>query len=340
MKTIKTTSPYLLTLALMMTSSFVVEAQEPTIDLKARKATIPVIEKRIEERKAQILEITNDILKVHQRLDEKLNRLVKRLSGIKDSAKSGYRVGKLKMEAIATLKETVETFQQRRAALARELKVGRTGIPKNQVADEIEHFDEHTEMHFKQMLELSKSFTQDENVEKYKSTGGTGYYDGGIGWYEESVEISDEWRQNRRDRIMDKKQRADVLGAMKKSIARCESRVGTMKSYLKDTKLTEADRGVMKEELDVHVAMLKTRRQQMDELLVVGKPETVEVNRNVARDLEEALGDLIEDMQRDLRVIILKHGELNREQLKLSKVQSNLDARKKWLEKYEASQPK
>jgi len=321
----------------MMTSSFVTEAQESPSDLKARKATIPVIEKRIEERKAQILEITNDILKGHQRLDGKLSRLVKRLSGIKDSAKSGYRVGKLKMEAIAALKETVETFQRKRAALARELKVGRTGIPKKQIADEIEHFDEHTEMHFKQMLELSKSFTQDEDVEKYKSTGGTGYYDGGGGWYEE---ISDEWRQNRRDRTMDKKQRAEVLEAMKKSIARCELRVGTMKSYLKDAKLTEADRGVMKEELDVHVAMLKTRRQQMEELLVVEKPKTVEVNRNVARDLEEALGDLIEDMQRDLRVIILKHGELNREQLKLSKVQSNLDARKKWLEEYEASQQK
>jgi len=316
------------------------EAQKTPIDLESRKATIPVIEERIAERDAQILEIANDIMKVHQRLDDKLSRLVKRLSGIKDSAKSGYRVSKLKMEAIATLQETVETFQARRAALARELKVGRTGIPKNLVADEIEHFDAHIEMHIKQMLELSKSFTQDENVEKYKSIGGSGYYDGGVGWYEESVEISDEWRQNRRDRTMDKKQREEVLGALRKSVARCESRVGALKSDLKDSKLSEIDRGVLKEELDVHVAMLETRKQQIEELLVVDRPNTVEVNRDVARDIEEAVGDLIEDLQQDLRVIILKHGELNREQLKLSKVQANLEARKKWLEEYEASQLK
>ena len=95
------------------------------------------------------------------------------------------------------------------------------------------------------------------------------------------------------------------------------------------------DRGVLQEELDVHVAMLKTREGQMDELLVVSEPNTEEVNRDVARDLEEAIGDLIDDVQQDVRVIILKHAEMNREQIKLSKVKANLEARKAWLEEYE-----
>lgn len=322
-----------------MTSIPMVNGQKTPIDLEARKATIPVIEKRIEERDTQILEIANDIMKLHERLDGKLEGLVTRLSGIKDSAKSGFRVGNLKMEAIAKLQETVETFRTRRAALAHELKVGRTGIDKNLVVDEIAHFDAHVDKHIAQMLELSKSFTQDENVEKYKNLGGSGYYDNsGLGWYEESVEISDEWRQNRRDRIMDKKQKEEVRAALKESIERCQSAVGARRKDLKESGLSEIDRGVLQEELNVHAAMLKTREGQLAELLVVDEPKTEEVNRDVARDLEEAIGDLIGDLQRDVRVIILKHAEMNREQVKLGKVKANLEARRKWLEDYEADQ--
>lgn len=331
----KTTTRLILALAFTMTSIPMVNGQETPIDLEARKATIPVIEKRIEERDAQILEITNDIMKLHQRLDDKLKRLVTRLSGIKDSAKSGFRVGNLKIEAIDELKETVEAFRRKRTALARELKEGRTGIDKDLVTDEIAHFDGHIDMHIQQMLELSKSFTQDESVAKYKNLAGSGSNNG---WYGETIEISDEWRQNRRDRHMDKKQREEVLGALRNSIERCQSAVEARRADLKDPGLSGIDRGVLEEELNVHVAMLKTREGQLEEELVVDEPNTQEVNRDVAKDLEEAVGDLIGDLERDVRVIILKHAEMNREQVKLSKVKANLEARKNWLEEYEASQ--
>jgi len=324
-----------LILALSLASLGAEETQDKTIDLEARKATLPVIEKRIVEREAQVVEIANDILELHKRLDGKLEGMVERLSSIKDSARSGTRVSKLKMEALEQLQKTVETFRKNRAALVAELRSGKSGLSPETVDAEVDHLDSHVEKHIAQMLKLSKSFTQDENVQKYETVGGGGYYDSGYDWYEGSVEISDEWKQNRRDRIMDKKQREEVVGTLNESIEHCERRVGALRDDLKDGKLSDVEREIIQQELDSHLGMLKTRREQVDGLLVVEDPNTVEVSRDAARDLEEALGDRVDDFQRDLRLIVLKHSQLNREQSKLRAIKKNLEARKAWLEEYE-----
>ncbi|MGB6220047.1 hypothetical protein [Haloferula sp.] len=329
-----------LVLVLAMASLGAEETQESQIDLEARKATIPIVEERVKERENQVSKIAHDILGLHQQLDEKLESVVEHLSGIKDSERSGYRVGKLKMAAIEQLQNTIDTFRTKRAALVAELQSGRTGLSPEMVDAEVEHLDSHVEKHIAQMLKLSKSFTQDENVQKFETVGGGGYYDSGYGWYEDTVEITDEWKQNRRDRSMDRKQRDAVVGALKESIEHCEGRVGALRDNLKRGRLSEAEREVVQQELDSHLGMLKTRREQVDGLLIVEDPNTVEVSRDVARDMEEALGDLVDDMQRDLRLIVLKHSQLNREQSKLQALKENLEARKAWIEEYEESENK
>lgn len=150
------------------------ESTGEAIDLKARKASLPIIEKRIVEREAQVVEIANDMLRLHQRLDKNLDGIVEKLSGIKDSARSGYRVGKLKMEMIEQLQKTVDTFRSQRAALVTELQTGKSQLSPETINVEVVHLDSHVEMHIAQMLKLSKSFTQDENVQKYETVGGGG----------------------------------------------------------------------------------------------------------------------------------------------------------------------
>lgn len=310
-------------------------AQEEKIDLEARKQSIPVIEERISQRTAQIAEIGSEILQLHKHMDEKLGRMVDRLSAVKDSVKTGHNIGKIKMEIIDGLQKAVEAFQSRRLALERGLLEAKSGIPPEIIKNEIGHFDHHVEMHIEQMLKISKSFTQDENVKRYESVSGGGSYGSGYGWIGPRIKVSDTWRQNQKDRAMDKKQRDDVIGALKKSIAGCESRISVLRKELEDKGLSEIDRGVIQSDLDSHLAMLQTRRTQVEELLVVEKPETTEISRDAATELEEAVGDLMDDVQRDLQMISLKHAQLSGEQSKLFKLKANLEARKKWLEEHE-----
>lgn len=313
-------------------------AQEEKIDLEARKRSIPIIEERISQRNAQIAEIGSEILQLHKRMDEKLGRMVDRLAAVKDSVKSAHSVGRVKMEIIEGLQKAVEAFQARRLALERGLLEGKSGIPKEVIKNEIGHFDHHVEMHIEQMLKISKSFTQDENVKRYESRIEGGSY--ASGWSRPLIKVSDKWRQNQKDRTMDKKQREEVITALKKSIAGCESRIKDLRGDLEDKSLSESDKEVIQSDLDSHLSMLQTRQAQVEDLLVVEKPDTTEISRDAAAELEEAVDDLMSDVQRDLQTIILKHSQLSGEQSKLFKLKENLDARKKWLEEYEKAEAK
>ncbi|MHB1083082.1 MAG: hypothetical protein ACYC67_27060 [Prosthecobacter sp.] len=305
-------------------------AQESEIDLEARKRTIPIIEGRIKERTAQIAEIGNDILQLHKRVDERLGRMVGHLAAVKDSVQSGFNVGNVKIEMIKGLEKAIEDFQTRRLALERGLREGKSGIPPSIIEHEIHHFDEHVEMHIEQMLELSKSFTKDKDVQRYVSVTGSnsgGYWDG--------IETNDEWRQNLKDRSTDKKQRAEVKAALEKSIVRCESLISGLRHDLENKNLSVIEQGVLKSELDTHLTMLNRRRSQVDELLVAEEPDTTAVGHEAAKNLGEAVSDLMGDLQRDIQMITLKHSQLSAEQDRLFRLRENLEARKKWLENYE-----
>lgn len=327
-------------LAIAFASLTHIGAQEEKIDIDARIDSIPIIEDHIEAREAQMTEIANDIVRLHRRLDTKLETLVKQLARIKDSTSSGYRVSKLKMEAIESLRGSVEAYQRKRAEMIAKIRDGRSATPKHILEGEAKHFDEHIEKHINQMLTISKSFTQDENVKKYERIGGGGYsYGYGWGW-DDGIQISDEWKQNRRDRTMNKKQRKEVLDALDKSIRRCEQLIASLRNDLEDKRLTEADRELMTSELNRHLAMFDKRHFQRSQLVVVDQPKTAALSRDAALDLEDSLDSQMADMRRDLRAIFHKHSQLNLERSKVFKLKANLAARKKWLEEYdENSEP-
>lgn len=300
-----------------------------TIDIEARKASIAPLERRIKDREAQIAEHSNDLLRIHARVGGKLDRAVQRLTSIKDSAKSGFRVSAAKLELMKGLQSSVERFQRERRKAFQDIKDMDSARQKKIHQGELDHFDKHIEKHIDQILLLSKSFTQDENVKKYEQDSGGGYYDGY--WYQESVRISDEYRQNRRDRIMDKKQKTAVTAALTKSKERCHSLITTLQQNLNQKSTTAEDRKLIEDELARHQRMLYTRQQQLDELLLVNKPSTSEISRDTARDFTKSLEDLMVDIQKDLRSIFNLHNQLRKENTKIIRLKQNLEDRKEWL---------
>lgn len=321
--------------ALLLTDTL---SQDSPFDLDARKRSIPIIEERIRDREAEIEEISNDILEVHDRIDTRLARMVERMIAIKDSAKSGYRVSRAKLELIERLQEMVSVFRSQREALSRSLIAGNSGISAQKGKAEIRHFDEHLETHIEQMLKLSLSFSQDENVEKYRRLGGGGYYGSVSGWYGDVLEIGEEWRQNRRNRTMNRKQRDEVSKALEDSVGRCELRIRDLREALRKNGLSETSRDIIHSELRAHDAMLQKRKREIDELLIVENPGTNEVTRDAADDLGDSLNDLLDDVQWDIQMITLKHAQLNREQRNLTKLKDNFTARKEWLKKHDETQ--
>lgn len=325
------------TLPLLLTSLFmgVAAGQDKKIDLEARERSVEVLESRIEDQNRRVSALGKEIMALHQGLGAKFKRLVDRLSAITDSPRSGYRVGKTKQEVIADLKTTAESFITKRDSLERSLNMDDSparGVVA--VQEEIDHFNAEADRQLAQMVELSKSFARDKTVEKYNEVGGSGSDYGGYGWYEDTIEISDEWRQNRRDRSMNNQQREVVMGVLDRAIERCTANIRRAEVLLDSPDLSELERQILTAERDSHKSMLERRKRDKDQMLDYEQPEIDEVGRDFARELEKAVDEALFDVQQDLRMIMRKHVELRREQVKVHAMSENLQARRQWLKEY------
>lgn len=313
--------------AVMLTSA---SAQDKKVDLEARKRSIPVLENHIQERQERLDEIGADLKKLNQRIEKTIDAIVKKLSGMKDSEESKFRVGDLKMRAMKGLGKSIGRYQFKRNQLIEAIRDGKSAIPIEILEKDAKIFDAQIAKRVDQILELSKSFTQDENVEKYEVVDGGGYYSG-FGWNDEVEQISEEWRQNRRNRVKDTKQHREVMEALEKSIKREEARVATLEGLVADKKLTGVDRRVLEGELKRHKSQLETRKDQFAEMSEVAQPNTTETSREDALDFESAVNDAAQDLRQDLNQVFVQYGNLNRERQKVAELTKNLADRKKWL---------
>ncbi|GAA5494841.1 hypothetical protein SAMN02745181_2879 [Rubritalea squalenifaciens DSM 18772] len=330
----KTLAPFVIVVSFC--SPFAFGQDEQAIDMEARRKSIPALEKRIDERSERLKVLAADIIRLDKRVESQIDQIVNKLASIKDSQSSGRKVSQLKMQAMEGLGKSAQRLQSRRSEVLRELKkTGSEGLK-----EEIDTLDKLTETRVEQIVKISNSFTQDEDVKKYESDGGYEYYSGGSFWYVENERISEEWKQNRRDKSMDKKQRDAMEGALKKSITRYESLIAGMKDKLENRDLSPEDKELIQSELQRHEETLLARKSQLTQVMTAGKPDnTSAVGKEAANDLEEAFNEAVSDLRDDLNTIRRKYQEFRTERSKLSDLQENLEARKKWLEEHDKTNP-
>lgn len=316
----------------VMLSSLV--AQTGDIDMEARKRSIPVLEGHIAERVERIEAITGDMKQVNARVEAQIEIFVKKLAAIKDSEDSRQRVSMMKTRAMKGLSRSAERYKTTRDAIIQKIREGNSEIPTEILRNDAKIFDEHIAKRVSQILEISKSFTQDQDVPKYEKVDGGNYYTPGLGWSDDVEQISEEWRQNRRDRVMDTKQQREIMEALEKSIEKQEDYVKAILARMKSNTLSEVDRRFMEGELKWRRQLLTARIDQYAEMSEVPQPNTHAISQEDALDLEHSIHDAAQDLRRDIDRLFFEYANLNRERAKVASLSKNLEARKKWLQEH------
>ena len=316
------------------------EPAKAPLTLEERKASIPSIESHIKERRDRLEEIGEDVLRLDDRLEGKVDNIVNKLSSLKDSESSRRRVSQMKMQAMEELVENAKEYQSKRAELIRELQKNKPSQPKDYVEGDLKMVDDRVEKRVTQVLLLSKSFSQEKDVEKYVGGGGgDSYYGRGGGW-NNNERVSDKWRQNNRDQSMNKKQRDAVKAALEKSVTRYESLANGVAEKLKSTTISSEYRSLLESEQEHYVDVLANRKSQLADFVLVDAPNTKAISQSAALDIERALDDAVSDFDDDIRLIKQKYAEVKAERQRIQKLEVNLAARKKWLVDFEAGKVK
>ena len=153
-------------------------AQEPTapaaIDMEARKASVVTLESHIAQREQRLADLGQDIVTLDARIEKRVDELVKMLANLRDSQDSKTRISKVKQEAMDALKRGIGLYVNKRKEIRERVRTG----DETSLGD-LGKFDERISKRVDQIVELSKSFPASQDVDKYKSEGGSywnGYY--------------------------------------------------------------------------------------------------------------------------------------------------------------------
>lgn len=282
-------------------------------------------------REQRLAEITARLKETVGTVDEKIGKVVKILADTKDSEDSKMRISQLKTETIGGLKGVIETYdRKRRDVLERMRTDGETGSGTR--AEELAAIDKAIEKRAEEILALAKSIPPGEDVEKYENAGSTHFY----GYTYDNTRISDEWKQNRRDRVASTKQRHEIQAALEDAIADLEARYDLVATVLKEKELTEAQRGIREAELERVGGLLATRKEQLGSLMLETDEAASATNSDQAADLKALLRDTKQDIAQDFSMALRMFDEVVAEREAVTTAKDNLAARIKWLEEYDA----
>ncbi len=333
----------LITIAALMFGSLAgpsFNAQEATleIDLDARKASVVNLEAHINSRRDRMQETADDIIVLDQRVEGGVSELVELLTRVADSPDSKTSIANTKGEMIEGLKRMIDFYRTKRAGVREQVRTGKTDVPLETLENDMTAFDKRIETRVEQIVDLSASFTQHEDFEKYVKTGEVNTWGGWGSWggWGVNEEVNDEWRQNRRDVSKTGQNNDEVSAALAKSIDDLDQRQKFLEEKLRTGNISETEKQLYQSDIKRIDYIVMARTEQLNKLQVVEIPETEKVGRREAYDLGKLLEDAKDDLRSDFFMIFQKYEELNKLRAQVAQLSENLEARKTWLIDYEA----
>ena len=301
-------------------------AQE--IDMEARRESVKTLKANIGMREERFEEVMAELMERAEKTDKKVGKIVEVLSGLKDSNDSKRMISQLKAKATAGLKGMIAAYDRERRDVLEQLRKD-AGPAAEGLKSDLQKLDALISKRADDMVKLAKSIPTDHDVEKYESDGGTYFY----GYHHDHTRISDEWRQNRRDKVQSSTARRELQEALKDAIEDLEQRRAAVEAALKEKKFTPAQKELREQELERTELLLETRNAQLADVAAsgyesAGQPAGESQAMDLKNLLDDARGDIASDMSRNIKL----YHELTAERARIAELRANLVAREKWLE--------
>jgi hypothetical protein len=305
----------------------VAQEKTETVDLEARRQSVVTLKQHLAMREDRLAEVAAEIRERGEATDKKIGRIVDMLTNLKDSQSSKRRISDIKGEAIVGLRKMLEVYKRERNGIVEKIR-GDDSAPVAALMKDMENIDKLAEKRVGQIVALVKSMPGGEDVSKYEQDGSNEYN----GVYYENSRISEEWRQNRRDKVESEKERREAQDALKKAIDDLERRRDSLKSQLAGDKLNPTEKELFEQELG-HVSMLvDVRKSQLLAVAAPSAPAENAASKGEADDLKALFQDARKDIAEDFAKTVRLYQAAAAVREKINDVKDNLAAREKWLQ--------
>ena len=256
-------------------------ASGPSNSIAQAEASLAAREQRV-----QLLR--DELKSLDSRIETRMDTVINALAAIGDSKDTRTKVARMKERTIGALKNTINYYRGKRAALQEELRRPTLRLTEEQKQRGIAVFDARIEKRVAQILKLQKSLPTEKDYERYKATGGN--------WWGTEYAVNPDYRQNQRVTTVTNSQRKENEEGLRRSIARLEQQ----------NRALRASNGPA-DEIARNEALITERRKQLATVLAPVETPTRRIGSKEAADLDSALNTTIGDLRREFDTLFARY---------------------------------
>jgi hypothetical protein len=253
------------------------------------------------------------------RLEKGIADLVSLLQSANDSPESRTRVTLLKEQVTKALAKSIGYYRQKRQETRAALERPDLDYQPEDLRRGLAALDERIEKRIAQIIDLTRSLAVSEEFEKYLVE----YDDDDRGWDDNKhYRRNKDWSQNRRVTALTDQDRKQVAEALVKNIEELDRRERDLKSRLATA--TGTAKELMEEDLADVRRRQGIRAEQASELNIptAGSAEAVDLEK--ARELQDLVKDMSDDLREDFFAIFRLYNELLVERRDVARLKKKL----------------
>lgn len=276
-------------------------------------------------------ELTSELLAMDGVVEKKIDLLVEVLSSLKDSTDSGTRIENNKVDLIEGLRKSIAFYQSRRAEKEARFLSIQNEATKDDLKGDMDFLDERSEKRIGQIMELTKSFTQHEETNKY-------IYEHkkipGANAYKTDRKVSPEYKQSKKAAGVGAHKREQLMDEMQGGVDKLvrENKVlqtnlrGAANQEAYDARLSEIERNEeLIQELSEKIYELSFEGSEVKLLEVEDSEE--------AHDIELEVRDVVQGLQGEFRKMVALKTQLDLARSRYNTAEIKLDYNQKVMDK-------
>ncbi len=206
----------------------------------------------------KVMALREELTKISADIDAGVEDILDLIIPLTDSTDTGNKVTQLKQESMMALRKTIDYYATERQKLDGELARTASGMTKEQMATQVEVIDEKIDQRVDEILRISASLAENQDVEKYEHT-----YDPYSEIYNRRV--TDEYKQNQKvqRRVVDS--RDNLTESLQKSITTLKERVNRYERLL-PYQTSESNKVAINQLIEETKARISDRETQLQTL--------------------------------------------------------------------------
>ncbi len=250
----------------------------------------------IEKKEAEIKDMTDEILALDSKIEKEVGQIVQYLSSVKDSAGSHTKVAVIKEKAILALADSVQDYQSERAKRLNELSKRYPNLSRDILEKQIEITDERIDKRIEQIIGITSSLTQNQNVKKYDAYWTRQRSSGRRTKVKSGKKVSKEYKQDRSVTAKNNALKDKVIKGLKEEIASLEAKNVTLNTKIQ-TERSKEIKEQHKKEIEANKGTIEKRKEQVADAEAETAVSTTPLQYDEAKDLEGQISDLVLDIQ-------------------------------------------